>query len=68
MTDYTGSVHVNKFIARGEDASVLGKIKEGMYVTVRGKPDFDKFYGDMVIEPYVHLRGGAENEARFGGW
>ena len=52
MTDYTGSVHVNKFIARGEDASVLGKIKEGMYVTVRGKPDFDKFYGDMVIEPY----------------
>ena len=51
MTDYTGSVRVNKFIARGEDASIAGKIKPGMCVIVRGRVDFDKFYNDMVIEP-----------------
>ena len=51
MTDYTGSVHVNKFIARGEDASITGKVKPGMCVIVRGKVDFDKFYGDMIIDP-----------------
>ena len=51
MTDRTGSLHISKFISRGEDASILGKVKPGMFVTVRGKPDFDKFYGDMVIEP-----------------
>ena len=52
MTDCTGSVHVNKFFPRGEDASILGKVKAGMYVTVRGRPDYDKFYGDMIIEPF----------------
>ena len=51
MTDYTGSLRVNKFIARGEDASVIGKIQPGICVQVRGRPDFDKFYGDMVLEP-----------------
>ena len=51
MTDYTGSVRVSKFIGRGEDASITGKVKNGMCVTVRGKVDFDKFYNDMVIDP-----------------
>ncbi len=51
MTDYTGSVHVNKFIGRGEDASITAKIKPGMCLIVRGRTDYDKFYGDMVIEP-----------------
>ena len=51
ITDYTGSVRVSKFIGRGEDASITGKVKNGMCVTVRGKVDFDKFYNDMVIDP-----------------
>ena len=51
MTDYTGSVRINKFIARGEDASIAGKIKPGMCLVVRGRADFDKFYGDLVIDP-----------------
>ena len=57
MTDYTGSVHVNKFIARGEDASITGKVKPGMCLIVRGRVDFDKFYGDMIIEPATIAEG-----------
>ena len=44
-------MHVNKFIGRGEDASITAKIKPGMCLIVRGRTDYDKFYGDMVIEP-----------------
>ena len=60
MTDYTGSVRVNRFFAKGEDAGILGKVKPGMCVIVRGRPEFDKFYGDMVIEPQSIAVGSME--------
>ena len=60
MTDYTGSVRVNRFFAKGEDAGILGKVKPGMCVIVRGRPEFDKFYGDMVIEPQSIAAGSME--------
>ena len=57
MTDYTGSVRVSKFIDRGEDASVTKKIKSGQCLLVRGRVNFDKYYNDMVIEPYYIMTG-----------
>ena len=51
MTDYTGSVRVSKFIAAGEDRSILNKVSEGQFLTVRGKVTYNKFDDDLVIEP-----------------
>ena len=67
MTDYTGSVRVSKFIDRGEDASITKKVSEGQCLMVRGRPTFDKFLGDMVLEPYTIVTAempGREDAAR----
>mgnify|MGYP000635900358 FL=1 len=51
MTDYTGSVRVNKFFDKSEDAAVLSKIKPGQTLVVRGRVTYNKFDNDMVLEP-----------------
>ena len=53
MTDYTGSVRVNKFFDKSEDAAVLSKIKPGQTLIVRGRVTYNKFDNDMVLEPYT---------------
>lgn len=53
MTDYTGSVRVNKFFDKSEDAAVLSKIKPGQTLVVRGRVTYNKFDNDMVLEPYT---------------
>ena len=60
MTDYTGSIRVNKFFDKSEDAAVLGKIKPGQTLVVRGKITYNKFDNDMVLEPYNIVEGKAE--------
>ena len=49
MTDYTGSVRVNKFFDKSEDAAVLSKIKPGQTLVVRGRVTYNKFDNDMVL-------------------
>ena len=53
MTDYIGSVRVNKFFDKSEDAAVLSKIKPGQTLIVRGRVTYNKFDNDMVLEPYT---------------
>ena len=60
MTDYTGSVRINKFIGPGEDRSIMEKIREGQYLTVWGNIAFNKFEDDMLIEPKAIVEGKAE--------
>jgi DNA polymerase-3 subunit alpha (Gram-positive type) len=60
MTDYTGSVRINKFIGPGEDRAILDKIREGQYLTVWGNIAFNKFEDDMLIEPKAIVEGREE--------
>ena len=51
MTDGTTSLRVSKFFPKGEEMSVRGKIKPGMYVTVSGGMKFNKFSQEVELEP-----------------
>lgn len=51
LTDYTGSVRCTKFLKSDEEKTVIGKIKEGDYVTVTGSMGYSKYDEDMVLEP-----------------
>ena len=51
MTDYTGSIRVNKFFPGDEGKPLVDGIKKGMHIKVQGRLNIDRFYGDMVLEP-----------------
>ena len=51
ITDYTGSIRVNKFFPGEEGKPLVDGIKKGMHVKVQGRLNLDRFYGDMVLEP-----------------
>ena len=51
ITDYTGSIQVSKFLRRNDDASILDKIHKGDRLTVRGPVSFNRYDGDISIEP-----------------
>ena len=51
MTDYTGSIRVNKFFPGEEGKPLVDGIKSGMHVKVQGRLNMDRYYGDMILEP-----------------
>ncbi len=51
LTDYTGSIRVNKFFPGEEGKPLVDGIKKGMHLKVQGRLNMDRFYGDMVLEP-----------------
>ena len=51
MTDYTGSIRVNKFFPGDEGKALVDGIRKGMHLLVQGRLNMDRFYGDMVLEP-----------------
>ncbi len=53
MTDYTGSVHINKFSLGDECKSIVEGVKEGMRLIVQGKLNIDRYTNEMVLEPYA---------------
>jgi DNA polymerase-3 subunit alpha (Gram-positive type) len=50
ITDYTGSVRVSKFLHEDEQ-SRLHEVEKGMYLRVQGMYSFNRFHGDMSIDP-----------------
>lgn len=62
MTDFTGSVHVSKFMLDENAGDVVSKIKKGMTLTVSGVLGFNKFDGELTLEPTSIVR--AEKEVR----
>ena len=62
MTDYTGSVHVSKFLTDKNAGDIVGKIKKGMVLTVSGNLAFNRFDGELTLEPVSIMR--AEKEQR----
>ncbi len=51
MTDYTGSIHVSKYLRDGEDKSIVDLIKPGAYLTVQGNVSYNRYDDDISIEP-----------------
>ncbi len=51
VTDYTGSIRVNKFFPGEEGKPLVEGVRAGMRVRVLGRLNLDRFYGDMVLEP-----------------
>ncbi len=51
ITDNTGSLHISKFL-RGEAAEKgLLQLRDGMYVSVSGMVSYDRWHGDISMEP-----------------
>ena len=51
VTDYTGSIRINKFFPGEEGKPIVDGVKKGMHLTIQGRLNMDRFYGDMVLEP-----------------
>jgi DNA polymerase-3 subunit alpha (Gram-positive type) len=52
ITDLTGSLHVSCFLRPDEeDKRGLEEIADGMYLTVRGGVSYNRWYGDISMEP-----------------
>ncbi|MEA4954088.1 MAG: PolC-type DNA polymerase III [Pseudoflavonifractor sp.] len=60
ITDYTGSVRINKFFPGDEGKALVDNIHEGMHVIVQGRLNLDRFTNDMVLEPYAVMEGERE--------
>ena len=57
MTDYTGSVRINKFFPGDEAKPIVEGVKKNMHLLVQGRLNIDRFTGDMVLEPYAIMEG-----------
>ena len=51
VTDYTGSIRINKFFPGEEGKPIVDGVKKGMHLLIQGRLNMDRFYGDMVLEP-----------------
>ena len=51
ITDYTGSIRINKFFPGEEGKPIVDGVKKGMHLMIQGRLNMDRFYGDMVLEP-----------------
>ncbi len=51
MTDYTGSIHVSKFMTEENAKSIIDEIKKGMYLKVSGFVGYNRYDGDITLEP-----------------
>ncbi|MBP1737639.1 MAG: polC [Oscillospiraceae bacterium] len=51
ITDYTNSVRVSKFMPGDEAQPILSGVKQGQHLQVQGYLSFNRFEGDMVLEP-----------------
>ena len=51
ITDYTGSIKVSKFMTDENAKGIVDSIKEGMYLTVSGMVTYNRYDGDITLEP-----------------
>ncbi|MEG2097239.1 MAG: exonuclease domain-containing protein, partial [Pseudoflavonifractor sp.] len=57
MTDYSGSIRINKFFPGDEGKAIVSGVKEGQHLLVQGRLTMDRFSGDMVLEPMAITMG-----------
>ncbi|MGN1002420.1 MAG: PolC-type DNA polymerase III, partial [Oscillospiraceae bacterium] len=52
ITDETNSIRVSRYIKDSDpERDVIGKIKDGMYLTIAGSVGYDRYDEDLVLEP-----------------
>ena len=51
LTDYSGTIHVSKFMTDENASKIVKKIQKGMWLTVSGNLSISRFDGDLVLEP-----------------
>jgi len=51
LSDYSGTIHVSKFLNDENAAKTVGKIEKGLWLTVSGKLSISRFDNDLVLDP-----------------
>ena len=51
VTDYTGSIRVNRFMDGEEAKPIIRDLKEGMHIRIQGSLTINRYEGEMVLEP-----------------
>ncbi len=54
VNDDTGSLHISKFLQEGDDG--LEAVEDGMTVTVSGDVSYDRWHGDIAMDPRAVMR------------
>lgn len=57
MTDYTGSIRVNRYMDNNEAKPILEAIREGSVIQVKGKPTENRYDNEMVLKPFGIMPG-----------
>jgi len=57
MTDFTGSVRVNRFMEAGEAKPFLEHVKEGAVLRIQGRLVVNQFDNEMVLKPNAMMFG-----------
>ena len=52
LTDYTGSIAVNRFMEAEDAKPIIERIKPGMWLRVQGRLNLNRYDNEMVLEPY----------------
>ena len=56
MTDYTGSIRISQFMEKAKAAPILENVKEGMWLRLQGKMNYDRYENEPVLQPYAIMR------------
>ncbi|MEG2367694.1 MAG: PolC-type DNA polymerase III, partial [Oscillospiraceae bacterium] len=51
MTDYTGSIRVSKYFRKEDDKGALQTLAVGMYLTVSGSINYNRYDEDIALDP-----------------
>ncbi len=57
MTDYTGSIRINRFMEAAEAKTILDKVQVGSVLRVQGKLDVNRFDNETILKPYSIMPG-----------
>ena len=61
VTDYTGSIRVNKFMEADQALPIIKGVKAGQHLKVQGFLNMSRFEGEMVLEPLGIAEGKKES-------
>ena len=51
LTDYTGTIHVSKFMTDENASKIVQKVQKGMWLSVSGNLSISRFDSDLALEP-----------------
>lgn len=57
-TDY--AIRVSKYLSANDDKAIITKIEKGDHLIVYGNTNYDKYYGDLVLDPTGIVKGKKE--------